>query len=125
MKDHLHLDLKADINLGNGLASDPIWGSLGPDDAEDPQYPTEESILESDLKKRKPAKFTLDPEEHPETQDSIAWAEKELGSKLVAPKKTPFELEMDKLDEDHKFNYDYEEDSDVTTTLKNAKLAEQ
>lgn len=32
---------------------------------------------------------------------------------------------MDKLDEDHKFNYETEEDADVTTTLKNAKLAEQ
>lgn len=31
---------------------------------------------------------------------------------------------MDKLDVDHKFNYDFEQDSDVTDTLNNAKLAE-
>lgn len=31
---------------------------------------------------------------------------------------------MDKLDEDHQFNYETEQDADITDTLANAKLAE-
>ena len=31
---------------------------------------------------------------------------------------------MDKLDNDHQFNYDFEQDSDITDTLNNANLAE-
>ena len=62
------------------------------------------------MRARKPAKFVLDPDEHPETQDSIEWAEKALGSKLTPPKKTALEIEMDKLDTDHQFNYETEQD---------------
>jgi len=104
--------------------SDPIWGSLGPDDRTDEDFQTEEGIIERDLRARKPAKFVLDPDEHPDTQDSIEWAEKALGSKLTPPKRTAFEIEMDKLDQNHQFNYDFEQDQDVTDTLANAKLAE-
>jgi len=40
---------------------------------------TEEAILERDLASRRPLKQTLDPLEHPETQDSLEWAEKLTG----------------------------------------------
>lgn len=55
-----------------------------------PRFLTEEGIIEKDLRSRKPAQYNLDPDEHPETQDSIEWAEKALGQKLTAPKRTAF-----------------------------------
>lgn len=77
--------------------SDPIFPSTGP--PLPAEVNTEEAILERDLASRKTIKYTLDPDEHPETQDSLKWAESLLGEKLKAPFKTAFELEMEKLDD--------------------------
>lgn len=83
-----------------------------------------EALLEKDLRSRKPIKQTLDYEVIPETLDSIKWAEKEVGATLKPPTKTAFEIEMDKLGDEHKFTYDYTLDPDVVSTLASGKLAE-
>lgn len=103
-------------------ASDPIFPSTGP--PAPLEINTEEAVLERDLASRKTIKYTLDPEEHPETQDSLKWAESLLGEKLKPPFKTAFELEMEKLGDEHKFTYESEDDQDVVSTLASAKQAE-
>lgn len=57
-----------------------------------------------------------------ETFDSISWAEKEYGQRLVLPKKTDFELHNNHLNGTPEFNY--EEDEDVSSTLDSIKDAE-
>jgi len=54
----------------------------------------------------------------------LKWAESLLGEKLKPPFKTAFELEMEKLGEEHKFTYESEDDQDVVSTLASAKQAE-
>ena len=102
--------------------SDPIFPSTGP--PAPLEINTEEAVLERDLASRKAIKYTLDPDEHPETQDSLKWAESLLGEKLKPPFKTAFELEMEKLGDEHKFTYESEDDPDVVSTLASAKQAE-
>ena len=63
LKNHQKLNIKSE----NMEGSDPIWGSLGPNDKTDEDFQTEEGIIERDLRSRKPAKFVLDPDEHPDT----------------------------------------------------------
>lgn len=43
---------------------------------------------------------------------------------MKPPFKTAFELEMEKLGDEHKFTYESEDDPDVITTLASAKQAE-
>ena len=50
IKNHQTLNLKSE----NMEGSDPIWGSLGPDDRTDEDFQTEEGIIERDLRARKP-----------------------------------------------------------------------
>jgi len=59
----------------NLVQDDPIFGSLGPPPM--PIINTPEAILERDLASRKPFKWVYDPNQYPETMDSIKWAEKE------------------------------------------------
>jgi hypothetical protein len=66
----------------------------------------------------------LDYDVIPETLDSITWAEKQIGAELKPPVKTAFELEMEKLGDEHKFTYDETLDPDVVSTLASGKLAE-
>lgn len=120
MKDHANVGTKSDIHAEE--KSDPIFPSTGP--PVPPEVNTEEAILERDLASRKTIKYTLDPDEHPETQDSLKWAESLLGEKLKPPFKTAFEMEMEKLGDEHKFSYETEDDPDVVTTLASAKQAE-
>lgn len=54
----------------------------------------------------------------------MKWAENLLGEKLKPPFKTAFELEMEKLGDEHKFTYESEDDPDVVSTLASAKQAE-
>ena len=88
--------------------SDPIFPSTGPPTP--PDVNTEEAVLERDLASRKAIRYTLEPDEHPETQDSLKWAENLLGEKLKPPFKTAFEMEMEQLGDEHKFSYESEDD---------------
>jgi len=70
------------------------------------------------LSSLKPKNFTFErgPDEHPETQDSIAWAEKKIGAKLNIP-----QIEDPRITESERQEiFDYDDDADVTTTLKSA-----
>jgi hypothetical protein len=73
------------------------------------------------LRSLKPKVWELENEEHPETQDSLAWAEKKLGKKLVIP-----HLDPAPLTESPAYNaiFDYNDDEDVSSTLKSAHQAE-
>jgi hypothetical protein len=65
--------------------SDPITGSLGwsgPSDA--PK--NDEARLEMSLRAKRPIKYESDPGEHPETQDSIKWAEERYGREVGEPR---------------------------------------
>lgn len=102
--------------------SDPIFGSTGLDDRYKTPIVTEEQRLEEELKSKKPVEFELDPSQHTDTQDSIEWAEKNLGQKLPTPPR-----ELDHLaDKDifHVEDYDDTEDGDIANTLKSAHQAE-
>jgi hypothetical protein len=110
------------VQAGVKSRSDPIWGSG--DAYEEAANNTPEAILERDLASRKPVKQTLDYDVIPETMDSLSWAEKQIGVTLKPPTKTVFEIEMDKLGDEHKFTYDETLDPDVVSTLASGKLAE-
>lgn len=72
------------------------------------------------MKSRKPVDFELDKDEHPDTMDSIAWAEKQVGSKLPEP---PRELDRLRDEEKNLFkveDYDGTEDADIAQTLRSA-----
>ena len=108
--------------------SDPIFGSTGMNVKDKMPIVTDEQRLEADLNSRKEVDFELDPSQHPETQDSIAWAEKNLGAKLPEP---PRELDhlADKengVDKNvfHVDEYDDTEDDDIKRTLRSAHQAE-
>ena len=120
VKDTANVGTKEDLRQG----SDPIFGSLGPDGVDKPKPTTDAEKLEADLASRKPVNFDLDPEEHPDTQASIAWAEKQFGSKLPTPTKGDGQWHEN---DNNNFvtNYDYEDDADVVSTLDSAKQAEQ
>jgi len=67
--------------------SDPIHGSLGPPEWPTDYIPTAEEKLERDLQSRKPLEQVDDREQVGDSQDSIAWAEANLGEKLKLPEK--------------------------------------
>jgi len=70
----------------------------------------------------KPKKFVLDEDEHPSTMDSLKWAENQLGTKMVIPHIDPPPMSLDSPAYDKVF--DYNDDEDVSTTLKSAHQAE-
>lgn len=51
--------------------SDPIYGSLGIENEGRPKATNDEMRLEEDLRLRKPVKFELEKEVHPETATSL------------------------------------------------------
>ena len=102
--------------------SDPIFGSTGLDDRYKMPIVTEEQRLEVELRSKKPVEFELDPSQHTDTQDSIEWAEKNLGQKLPTP---PRELDhLAEKDIFHVEDFDDTEDGDIANTLKSAHQAE-
>lgn len=66
-----------------------------------------------------PVKYTLDPNEHPETKDSIEWAEGLTGHKMSTPPR-----EHDKEDKRARYDLNPDEDDDVSETLKSTHQAE-
>mmetsp|Transcript_1944 Transcript_1944/g.3367 ORF Transcript_1944/g.3367 Transcript_1944/m.3367 type:complete len:254 (-) Transcript_1944:426-1187(-) len=118
VKDHAKVGTQAEINL----RSDPIFGSLGPLPQENKPI-TEEQKLEADLNSRKPVRFEFENDIHPETQASIEWAEKLLGSTMPVP---TYEDEKDKEPKfgDKAENFEYDDDGDIKTTLDSAFQAE-
>lgn len=102
--------------------SDPIFGSTGINERDKLPIVTDEQRLEEDLKSRKPIDFELDPTQHADTQDSIEWAEKNLGGKMPTP---PRELDhLAEKDIFHVEDFDDTEDGDIANTLKSAHQAE-
>ena len=102
--------------------SDPIFGSTGINDRDKLPIVTDEQRLEEDLKSRHPVEFDLDPSQHTDTQDSIEWAEKNVGGKMPTP---PRELDhLEDKDIFHVEDYDDTEDGDIANTLKSAHQAE-
>jgi hypothetical protein len=83
---------------------------------------TPEIELEMNLSKMKPRVFELDEDEHPATMDSLKWAEEKLNHTLVIPhiENPP----MEEGSEEYNKIFDYEDDEDVTSTLKSAHQAE-
>lgn len=75
--------------------------------------------LEYDLSHMTPVKYELDPSEHPETKDSISWAESLTGHHMATPPRN-------NDDEDKRARYDLnpEEDEDAIGSLKSAHQAE-
>ena len=107
--------------------SDPIYGSLGP-----PKYVPEgmdaDVALEMSLRDRKAPTYTDDPD-HPSTQDSIAWAEKKYGEKMVLPSKeealeTPPPARKSKKNA-KKLAKAYTTDEDVVDTLDSISHVEK
>jgi len=88
--------------------------------------PTQEEILEKDLASRHPIVFEDDKEQVGDSEDSIAWAEQNLGEKLVLPKKEAMPAEMVRVDQRFSSNQewiddqDWNDDEDIKTTLKSA-----
>lgn len=81
-------------------------------------------IVERDLASRRPVKYELD-EGVTSTDDSIGWAEKELGRKLVPYKpKTLAEAYDPSKAPDYPNPWSSYEDDDAAGTLKSAHLAE-
>lgn len=112
-KDQAHVATKADIKM----KSDPIFGSLGPDVLPKHKMTAEEKF-EADLNSRTPMEFTDDKEQHLDTVDSIAWAEKQVGAELTLPKKKSEEtLAREAVDPD---SIDYDDDHEVESTLESA-----
>ena len=58
--------------------SDPISGSLGHPKHKGPPL-NDEQRLEWSLRQKKPIEYDDDPDEHPDTQDSIKWSESYYG----------------------------------------------
>jgi len=82
---------------------------------------SEDAKLEHDLASRTPYEYQEDPAIGQATEDSIAWAEKKIGAKLPEP---DLDLKWEKIRANEKESYDYDEDKDITSTLKSAKWAE-
>ena len=85
--------------------SDPVYGSAGKGEwADKPSKRMSESQeLEYDLSHMTPVKFTLDPSEHPETTQSIEWAEGLTGHTMSTPPR-------DHDNEDKRARYDLDPD---------------
>lgn len=65
--------------------SDPIEGSLGHPKSKAPP-PNEDARLEEYLRSKTPMKYKIDPLEHPDTQDSIEWAQNYYGHEVGNPR---------------------------------------
>jgi hypothetical protein len=106
------------------VKSDPISDSTTYGQDPEPNYDkvTPEMQLEMDLAKMKPRVWELDEEEHPATMDSLKWAEQMLNHTMVIPHIDPVPVE----EGSEKYNaiFDYDDDEDVTSTLKSAHQAE-
>lgn len=107
------------------MQSDPIAGSLGfPNDDSDASDHGVAGVIEKDLASRRPIKYELDEGVH-STDDSISWAEKELGRKLVPYKpKTLAEAYDPSKAPSYPNPWNSYEDDDAAGTLKSAHLAE-
>ena len=68
----------------SGSGSDPIHGSLGPEECDDKDFANDEQRLLHALSKKRPMTYSDDPE-HSESQESIKWAEKSVGEGLRGP----------------------------------------
>lgn len=66
-----------------------------------------------------PIKYSLDPSEHPETKDSIEWAEGLTGHTMATPPR-----EHDAEDKSARYDLHPDEDDDVSDTLKSTHQAE-
>lgn len=74
------------------------------------------------LKSLKPRTWELEEDEHPATMDSLAWAEKQLDHKMVIPHIDPVPPQPGS--EAYEKIFDYEDDDEVSSTLKSAHQAE-
>ena len=120
------------------VGSDPIYGSLGPRKCEDKDFANEEQRLMDKLRNNVPAEFKDDPEIHDATQESIKWAESNVGEPLRDPnlhkeswwyfdltKKRNEGLEPgEKVDRGPVYTYSEDHDQDIDNTLNSARLAE-
>jgi len=75
--------------------------------------------MEYDLTHMTPIKYSLDPSEHPETKDSIEWAEGLTGHTMATPPR-----EHDAEDKSARYDLHPDEDDDVSDTLKSTHQAE-
>ena len=120
------VDNKGKLHALMQTASDPIFPSSGLHSvtSEPRETKTPEQILEEDLASRKPMEFTIDKETLNDTSDSIAWAEKSLSTTLELPKKSPIDLELEKMPIVDTNPENFEDDEEVKATLRSAHQAE-
>lgn len=119
-------DVQSLVQSGADAMSDPIHGSLG-SPAIPEEFVTDEMKMENHLKSLKPVRFH-EEDDITESQDSLDWAEKNMGTKL-SMKLNPEELpappaNLNSADLADKMAADYDLDEDVRHTDKSIKLAE-
>lgn len=93
--------------------SDPIYGSLGPEE-HNPEDHTDEVNFEMQMRKYKP----LEMKDEMESMDSLAWAEKSTGAKLVMKDKDAPPPARQSQIIANAMAEDFDEDEDVKATRK-------
>ena len=77
--------LMMQVHAKSASKSDPISGSLGHPKQKGPPL-NDEQQLEWSLRAKKPIDYEVDPDEHPDTQDSIKWSEAYYGREIDNPR---------------------------------------